>query len=413
MKLKLKLATIGVLASLSHSVIADQVISDDLIVQGNTCVGVDCVNGEVMDFKTLLLKQNNLRIFFDDTSGTGSFPYFDWQLTANESANGGANKFSIDDVTSSTTPFTVEGATPSHSLYLSSAGRLGLGTAAPGVDVHLSKGNTPTVRLDQNNSQGWGAYTWDVAANETNFFVRDVTNGSKLIFRIYPGAPSDSLTVASSGNLGLGVAAPQSPIHLRKALQTASPAIRIENTDAAVNRITGLEMNNAGASMITFTDTAAAESWHLRNYSSGDFALLNTEDSAREFSLSKSGNLTIKGNLIANGTTYTSSQRLKENFEQIAATELLDAVSNLVITKWNYISEGVSKKHIGPMAEQFHQLFGLNGTDDSSISVSDISGIALASIQALKTENDAKDRKIADLEQRLLKLEQLMLHSDK
>ena len=73
----------------------DQVILDDLIVDGSACIGFDCVNGESFGFDTLRLKENNLRIKFQDTSASASFPSNDWQLTANDSANGGANKFSI------------------------------------------------------------------------------------------------------------------------------------------------------------------------------------------------------------------------------------------------------------------------------------------------------------------------------
>jgi hypothetical protein len=76
---------------------ADQVIADDLIVQGSLCVGFDCANNENFGFDTIRLKENNLRIKFEDTSA-GSFPSNDWQLTANDSASGGQNRFSIDDV---------------------------------------------------------------------------------------------------------------------------------------------------------------------------------------------------------------------------------------------------------------------------------------------------------------------------
>src|SRR6056297_3915026 len=84
---------------------ADQVINDDLIVAGSLCVGNDCVNGESFGFDTIRMKENNTRIKFDDTSNSGSFPNNDWQLTANDSANGGANKFSIDNTTTGRIPF--------------------------------------------------------------------------------------------------------------------------------------------------------------------------------------------------------------------------------------------------------------------------------------------------------------------
>ena len=103
----------------------DQQILDDLIVQGSACVGLDCNNGESFGFDTIKLKENNVRIKFDDTSSTASFPSNDWQLTANDSSNGGQNKFSIDDVTGGRTPFTIEAGSPSHALYVDSGGRVG------------------------------------------------------------------------------------------------------------------------------------------------------------------------------------------------------------------------------------------------------------------------------------------------
>ena len=52
----------------SGKAMADQVIPDDLIVQGSACVGLDCVNNESFGFDTIRLKENNTRIKFDDTS---------------------------------------------------------------------------------------------------------------------------------------------------------------------------------------------------------------------------------------------------------------------------------------------------------------------------------------------------------
>ena len=82
-----------VLAATPAVSVADQVIPDDLIVQGSTCVGFDCINNESFGFDTIRLKENNTRIKFEDTSLAG-FPTNDWQLTANDSASGGASKFS-------------------------------------------------------------------------------------------------------------------------------------------------------------------------------------------------------------------------------------------------------------------------------------------------------------------------------
>ena len=142
---------------------ADQVILDDLIVDGSACIGFDCVNGESFGFDTIRIKENNLRIKAQDTSSSASFPSNDWQITFNDSSNGGANKFSIDDIDGGRTPFTIEAGAPSHSLYVDDGGRLGLGTNTPVTDIHIKSGNTPTLRLEQDGSSGFTPQTWDVA----------------------------------------------------------------------------------------------------------------------------------------------------------------------------------------------------------------------------------------------------------
>ena len=152
---------------------------DDVIIDGSLCVGVDCVNGESFGFDTIRLKENNLRIKFQDTSTSASFPTNDWQLTANDSANGGVNKFSIDDIDGGRTPFTVEAGARTNALYVESDGDVGIGTNNPAVDLHIVTGNTPTLRLAQDGSSGFTAQTWDVAGNEAGFFIRDATRETK------------------------------------------------------------------------------------------------------------------------------------------------------------------------------------------------------------------------------------------
>lgn len=190
----------------------EQVIAEDLSVQGSACIGMDCVSSESFGFSTIRLKENNLRIEFDDTSASASFPGNDWELQANDTGNGGANKFSIVDRTASTTPFTVESGTPNNTLYVDNAGRIGIGTANPLVGIHHVNGNSPTLRLEQDGSSGFNAQTWDMVGNETNFFIR---NGGTLPFRIRPGAPTSSIDIAANGNVGFGTQSPLQPLHIR------------------------------------------------------------------------------------------------------------------------------------------------------------------------------------------------------
>jgi hypothetical protein len=212
---------------------ADQVILDDLIVDGSACIGIDCVNGESFGFDTLRLKENNLRIGADDTSASASFPSNDWQLTFNDSSNGGANKFSIDDITGGRTPFTIEATAPSNSLYVDDGGRIGVGTATPVVEMHVVDGDSPTVRLEQDGSSGFTAQTWDMASNEANFFIRDVTNGSQLPFRIQPGADTNSIYIADDNFIGLGTASPDARLHARTTNAAEEVMFHIENAASA------------------------------------------------------------------------------------------------------------------------------------------------------------------------------------
>jgi hypothetical protein len=230
----------------SLGALPDQVIPDDLIVQGSACIGLDCVNNESFGFDTVRLKENNTRIKFDDTSTSTGFPANDWQLTANDSASGGANKFSIEDVTGSKVPFTVTAGAATNSIFVDSTGRVGFRTSTPVLDLHVDTGNTPAMRLEQNSSGGFSAQTWDIAGNEANFFVRDVTGGSRLPFRIRPGAPTSSIDIAASGRVGVGTASPESVLTVvaTGADTVGETFLRVKNTNSFAGLL--LDPNQAG-----------------------------------------------------------------------------------------------------------------------------------------------------------------------
>ena len=109
------------------------------------------------------------------------------------------------------------------------------------------------------------------------------------------------------------------------------------------------------------------------------------------------------------GTVKTSSDRnLKENFTPVNPREVLGKVLAMPLTEWQYKIDTDNIKHIGPMAQDFHAAFGLNGSDDKHISVVDEGGVALAAIQGLDQKLAEKDAEIQDLQARLEKLERLM-----
>src|ERR1043166_6126607 len=193
----------------------DVVTADDEIIQGSLCVGLDCVNGESFSFDTIRLKENNTRISFNDTSTGGGFPTNDWTIRANSSSNGGGNFLAFvdrgtteDGSETGTIVFEVDAGASANALRVSSSSKIGLRTATPVLDVHVNTTATPAMRFEQNNSGGFTAQTWDVAGNEANFFVRDITSGSRLPFRIRPGAPTSSVDIAATGIVGINNASP-------------------------------------------------------------------------------------------------------------------------------------------------------------------------------------------------------------
>ena len=194
----------------------DQVIPDDLIVQGSICVGLDCVNNEDFGFDTIRVKENNTRIQFDDTSTSAGFPTNNWQIRANSSASGGASFLAFVDQGSTgnsetgTIVFEVDAGATANSIKVASNGKVGFRTATPVLDLHANTSDTPAIRLEQNATGGFTAQTWDVAGNEANFFVRDITSGSRLPFRIRPGAPTSSIDISATGNVGIATASPGS-----------------------------------------------------------------------------------------------------------------------------------------------------------------------------------------------------------
>ncbi|MGZ5483006.1 MAG: tail fiber domain-containing protein [Pyrinomonadaceae bacterium] len=209
----------------------DNVIPDDLIVQGSACVGLDCVNGEVFGFDTIRMKENNTRLQYDDTSTSAGFPTNNWQIRANSSSSGGESFLGFVDQGATgnsetgTIVFQVNAGAPANSVKVSSTGKVGFRTATPVLDLHMNTSDTPAVRFEQNSSGGFSAQTWDIGANEANFFVRDVTGGSRLSFRIRPGAPTSSIDIAADGDVGIGTASPSFKMSVAKDATGSDPAM--------------------------------------------------------------------------------------------------------------------------------------------------------------------------------------------
>ncbi len=285
-----------------------QVIVTDLVVQGSICAGFDCVNGESFGFDTIRMKENNLRIHAQDTSNSASFPTVDWRLVFNDTGNGGANFFAVEDSDTGRRSFIVEGGAPANTLYAEADGDVGIKTANPVVDLHIVEGNTPTVRLEQDGSDGFTPQTWDLAGNEANFFIRDVTNGSKLSFRIFPNAPESSLVIEqNTGDIGLGTTSPDAELDV----EADTPEIRMTGTTSG-----GIaKLFVSGNGRLNITDDATNARLPIKVHPGGNSNLLrvgsdiNGTNAANTVAIGASGGgdaiLDVQGSIRVNSMTLT------------------------------------------------------------------------------------------------------------
>lgn len=91
------------------------------------------------------------------------------------------------------------------------------------------------------------------------------------------------------------------------------------------------------------------------------------------------------GAYVTAGGTWTnaSSVALKHKFESVTPSDILDAVTAMPVSKWEYKAEpGVP--YIGPTAQDFRSAFGVG--DDTSISTVSAIGVLFAAVKSLTEE---------------------------
>jgi hypothetical protein len=129
---------------------------------------------------------------------------------------------------------------------------------------------------------------------------------------------------------------------------------------------------------------------------------------AGTFSVSASGGVRfITGSssvtYISSGSTgwsNTSSRAAKTNIDSVAPQQVLDGVEDLEVATWEYKDddgEGAGTTHIGPMAEEFHDIVAV-GSSDEHINSINADGVLFAAVQGLSERLAEKDDRIADLE---------------
>lgn len=363
----------------------DEVIYDDLIVDGSLCVGNDCYSGYAFGFDTIVLMENNLRIYFDDTSNTSSFPNNDWRFIFNDTTDGGGAYFAVQDVSGGLTPFTIEAGAKTNSLYVDDDGQVGIGTSGPVFELHIREGDSPTVRLHQDTSYGWPEQIWDIGGNETSFFIRDGTHAARLPFRIEPETPSSTLCLKSDGKIGIG---------------TWSPAYDLEVEDTGDKAEIVAQMTDGATTFMRGTGTQGTfgtlTNHRLRILSNDTWRLeLATDDS---LTMSSGAQCTSAG-----VWTDASSRELKENIDELSAEAAMKAFTGLKPVTFNY-KKVKDDPVVGFIAEEVPELVAQK--DRKTLSSMDIAAVLTKVLQEQQKLLETQQRTIDELKKEISKLKE-------
>jgi hypothetical protein len=305
--------TFGLCASgLTTPAQADQVINDDLIVQRDLCVGAaSCLDGQVFGENDIIIKSSIPQMQFFDTSSSAPA----WSLRTNIAAG---ENFTVFNEEFNTTPFRIDnGVGTDNALRIDSDGNVGLGTDTPEGELHIVGGDSPRLRIEQDGADGFSPYTWDIAGNESAFFLRAVTAGATHPMRIRAGAPTNSLLVGPNGDVGLArgtglnvTSDPDASLHILRSDGTAQ--LLIEDVGEANGNLSMMQLTNrSGRARMQFTSVGNASQTGDWSISSGlTFVLQERLNSKNVFIMDNEGNLAITGELTTAGSCSVGCDRV-------------------------------------------------------------------------------------------------------
>ena len=333
MRLSRSLAATGLCLAATLPATGEQVISDTLIVSGPLCAGAGCAAGEIFTGGTVKIKQNAVRLHFDDASAIAQT---DWQIEINDGSQTGPSYFAINDLDAGTTPFAIDAGAPSSAFRIDNQGWIGIGTAFPEEEVHILGDRYPGILFEATNLEGVPFHRWLLDGGFGSFSVIDTTETAWTYpFYIYTGTESHALGtrddavfvgtpypkaklhvdldpddatypyafVVGDGDIGADI--PSAMAQIMSGLGNAQ--LRIEENVSVTNPRTLLNLTNNGRPEIIMANTATNGEW---SFGAGtDFFLkVGTVGSvsgekAKVFTVKNNGDAIVFGTLTTGGTT--------------------------------------------------------------------------------------------------------------
>ena len=322
------------------------------------------------------------------------------------------------------TPFT---STAPNQFLVRASGGVGINSANPQGSLHIYSTNNPTVvRIQSTGTPGFGRLEF-------------VSNPQGDVNEWRPGFIQSLDAGGFTGGLGFYVNGTGSAnkFSTNEVMRVMNGAVAIGTTAAqqmlSVNGGLNLDQGNgnsggfnnglASGTCLSFGSGSGEGIASQRSAGTQQYDLAFFTGFQNRMTILGNGNVGIGnnapgfllqvGNAYCDGNTWapSSDRNVKSGFEAVDPEAILEEVAGLPITRWHYNNDP-GTAHLGPVAQDFHEKFGL-GADDKHITTVDADGVALAALQGLNQKLEKKlgekEQEISDLKTRLEKLEAMVM----
>jgi hypothetical protein len=288
-------------------------------------------------------------------------------------------------------------------MFMQNDGKIGLGVT-PGFPL-----NFPSLLGDKISLYGTSGshYGFGVQGSLLQIFA-DLASSDIAFGYGQSTGMTENVRFEGTGNVGIGTSTPAKLLQIGGVGTNKDGMIRLSSASTfGPNRTWDIgvpfDQVNTGGKYYSFViaDTNRAIPDFLIRWDTGFVGFGKTNPATR---------LDVAGEITSTAINLVSDRNEKEGFTAVDARSVLDKVAHLPISEWRYKSQ-TDARHIGPVAQDFYDAFGL-GRDDKHITSVDADGVALAAIKGLneKLEQQAreKDQRITDLEKQMGELKEML-----